>query len=149
MITQFHPDTPQEVKDILQAYCHTSKRLRLFFGDAKTGLDWGEENDVIGAIGNSTGNDDCKIPILLANRRSIGGGAILDNCIVRIIDAASKCELWRHPHYYQAEYHIVSVVTDGLSKCSVFANTKLVTNFDNKQSALNWIQFMRGERMTK
>lgn len=147
MITQFHADTPQEVKNILRDYCHTGKRLRLFFGDTQTGRDWAEEKEVIGTVGNSTGNDDCKIPILLANRRSMGGGAILDHCIVRIIDTKSKRELWRHAHYRQAEYRVVPANEKG--EYSVFANTELIANFDNKQSALNWIQFMRGERMSK
>ncbi len=95
--TAFHIDTPEQVVRILENALHTPQRLKLYLGDSDTGADWGEEHDTTGTIGRSTGN--VKIPILLNNTRSIGGGAILDNCIVKIRDMRTKQILYVHPNY--------------------------------------------------
>jgi len=36
-VTQYHDETPQEVKDILERYRNSDMRIRLFLGDGKTG----------------------------------------------------------------------------------------------------------------
>lgn len=155
MITEFHSNTPQAVRDILQSYYHTGKRLRLFFGDTETGRDWGEENDVIGMIGASIGGTR-KIPILLANRRSRGGGAIPDHCIVRIIDITTKQELWRHPRYIAHSYEIETLVNNvpvGYIGCKFAVHrhneTSHIANFKTHGQAVRYVAFMRGERMSK
>ena len=164
MITEFHNDTRAEVIRILQEYCANNSpvsgnRLRIFYGDAKTGRDWGEEHNVIGYVWNGTGTNGDH-PILLSNRRSLGGGAILDHRIVRLIDVASKRELWRHPDYHQPEY---TVSTDmdwamggtgpTMRECgythAVLADGQDTANFKSEIQARNWIAFMRGERMSK
>ena len=155
MITEFHKDTPEEVKRILQEYCHTDKRLRLFYGDTQTGRDWGEENYAVGYVGNSMGPS--KIPLLIANKRSMGGGGILDNCIVRMIDAGSKREVYRHPLYNQPKYTVgdcpamigkVIMCDEGYTH-GVYANGENVANFKSEIKARNWIAFMCGERMSR
>jgi hypothetical protein len=73
-------------------------RIRLFYGNTKTGLDWHDCFGTIGTIGRSTGS--CKIPILLYNSRSMGGNAILETCIVKIITTKGKRILYQHPNYH-------------------------------------------------
>lgn len=82
--TFFHVDTPSEVCDILNDALNSSRRMRLklYYGDTKTGRDWHEENDTVGYVGRSTGS--IKIPLLIHNSRSYGGGSILDHCILKI-----------------------------------------------------------------
>jgi hypothetical protein len=108
--TFFHKETPQKVKDILDRnilsgyslfdVLNNNIRCRLFldFGDPETGQSWGEVHDTQGTIGRSQG--PIKIPLLIQNRRSSGGGAILDHCIVRIRETGKQGrELYRHPTY--------------------------------------------------
>jgi len=90
--TTYHDETPSKVIDILEAarlnhvddqYGRPLRghlRLRLHYGDVKTGRPWGDSET--GQIGRSTGTS--KIPLLIKTRRSMGGGGILDHCIVKI-----------------------------------------------------------------
>lgn len=45
-------------------------------------IDWNEQFDVTGYVGRSTG--PIKVPLLIHNRRSLGGPAILDHCIIGV-----------------------------------------------------------------
>jgi len=123
-------------------------RVRLFLGDTETGRDWCEEYDVTGTISLSMGPQ--KVPILLASKRSSGGGAILTHCILRI--DTKNGTIYRHPKYHAPEYTIVHVNpplpwmverTDG-------ANRKdHVSSFETEAEAARWVAYMRGERWSK
>jgi len=66
------------------------------------GEDWLEENDVEGRIGNSVG--PIKVPLLINNRRSTGGGAITGDSIVRVkVTGKGGRVLWQHPQYHKPE----------------------------------------------
>lgn len=80
--TFYNKATPKEVIDILEESQVNETRLLFDFGDVKTGKSWGETCDIRGRVGRSTG--DIKIPLLIATCRSLGGGALLDDCIVKI-----------------------------------------------------------------
>jgi hypothetical protein len=57
----------------------------------------------IGRIGRSMG--PVKIPIVLSNRRSIGGHGLLDTCVIKI-EYANKSNggvVWKHPAYQANE----------------------------------------------
>jgi len=95
--TAYHKETPQRVIDVLEAARREGTRIRLYYGDRKTGRSWHEEYDVLGYVARSTGS--VKIPILLFNRRSIGGMAIPTHCIVKIATARGKKTLYQHPQY--------------------------------------------------
>ncbi len=104
--TSYHTETPRAVIDVLEAARQNRTKLRVYYGDAATGKDWGEENDTIGRVGRSTGT--VKIPLLVAPGED-GGGALLDRCIVRIREAnAGGKELYRHHNYKQCVYRIVN-----------------------------------------
>lgn len=95
--TSFHTETPDAVCNILARYCgNWNQRVRIFLGDTKTGKDWFESYDTIGYIGRSCGT--VKIPLLIRNTRSMGGGAILDHCIVKI--TVDKKTVYQHPNYH-------------------------------------------------
>jgi hypothetical protein len=109
--TAYHEETPRSVIGILERFrkartagiLTSVPRLRLYYGDQRTGKDWGEVCDTTGYIGRSTG--EVKIPILLHNRLSIGGTGILDHCIVKIEYANKKDGgvLYQHPTYHKTE----------------------------------------------
>ena len=101
--TSYRTGTPKKFIEVLEN-ARTSfpkQRLILDWGDIKTGQSWGETNDLRGTIGRSTGT--LKIPILIKTTRSMGGGAILENCIVKITDSKTKQILYIHKHYKAAE----------------------------------------------
>ena len=98
--TAYREGTDPEVIRILDNYIHNrnTRRLHLSYGDSSTGEDWQEIYDVDGYIGRSTGT--IKIPLLVHNSRSLGGGAILTDCIVKIQTARGKITLYQHPNYH-------------------------------------------------
>ena len=95
--THYHEETPAKVRHVLETARLRGTWIRVYYGDPDTGRCWNDEHDVYGYVGRSTGTK--KIPLLLHNTRSIGGGGILDHCIVRIVTAKGKRELYRHPDF--------------------------------------------------
>lgn len=108
--TWFDPETPFEVRRILERYRKGHNLIRIFYGDTETGLDWMEENEMKGFVGRSTGI--FKVPLMVEQGES-GGMAMLDHCIVRIQDGMTGRELYRHPSYNLPEMEIRS--TDGIT----------------------------------
>lgn len=96
--TSFDARTPQNVAEILESARISKERIRIYLGDTKTGRDWKEEFGVIGRVGRSSGI--YRVPILLYNRRSNGGGEILTRCIVKIETTRGKRILYQHEKYH-------------------------------------------------
>lgn len=122
--TSYHENTPEAVINVLERAMRTKERIRIFYGDTETGRDWMEIYDTIGTIGRSCGQN--KIPLLIKNSRSYGGGAILDHCIVKI--TIDKKVVYQNPKYYlptmeikeandtlKADGYFYSVFTDGVN----------------------------------
>lgn len=83
--THYHPGCPPEVilaieAARLQYLTGRGYRLRIYYGDPASGRWWGDIES--GYIGRSAG--PMKVPILLRNKLSRGGHAILDHCIVKV-----------------------------------------------------------------
>jgi len=148
MINTFHKDTPQQVKDVLKLFNESfrSDRLRIWYGDTATGEAWCEEHNVIGYIGNSTG--ESKIPLLINNSRSMGGDALLDHCIVAIKDTTGR---WRYKHptftvgewYYEANASILEL------SFVVYHNGAIQSHHKTLDKAKHYIAFMKGDRYCK
>ena len=96
---EYSTSTPPEVVRIIENCRLSNKAYRLTFqwGDTKTGQDWGDVYDISGYIGKSTGKRP--IPLLIHKRTSTGGGALLENSIVKISMAKGGKVLWQHPTY--------------------------------------------------
>lgn len=148
--TWFDYDTPGRVRQILDEYRKEGGHLRLFYGDRKTGRDWMEENDVVGQIGRSTGR--LPIPLLIADG-DFGGPGVLDNAIVRIIDADTRTELYRHKNYRLPKMEIRPVneslahegYTHGVWAKNKEGNFENHANFRSYGKAAQWVAFMAGE----
>lgn len=99
--TTYDDRTPLRVAQELERLRGTDTRIRVCYGDVETGQDWGETYDTTGRVGRSMG--PVKVPLLIHNRRSIGGASILDRCIVRISFANKRDggDLYRHPSYME------------------------------------------------
>lgn len=143
--TAYHTETPMEVVKILEASRLEFRRIRIFYGNVKTGRDWCEEHDIVGMIGKSTGK--IKVPLLLNRINSTGGGAILDDCIIKITE--NKRVIYKHPNYSVGELTIrdaSKVYKQNGYFFSVYRNSELQANFKTEQKAQNYIAFLKGER---
>jgi len=99
--TAYHVDTPDSLVATLERLRNNRTRIRVYYGDRETGRDWEEQYGVLGTIGRSTGS--IKIPLMIATSRSMGGGALLDNCIVKV-EYANRRQggvIWQHVKYYR------------------------------------------------
>jgi hypothetical protein len=93
------------------------ERIRVRYGDKHTGRDWEEEYGCTGYIGTSLGYTT-KIPILCYNSRSLGGGALLVDCIVSLEWAqAGRPPIWRHPFYHKQGEARVRMVLARVKAC--------------------------------
>ena len=96
--TYYSIETADDMIERLENLRANQTRLRFHWGSTKTGLDWGDEWNVEGTIGRSTG--PVKIPLLIHNRRSLAGCGIMDHCIVKIAYAKGKAPIYTHPKYH-------------------------------------------------
>ena len=143
--TSYHSDTDDKVIQILEDSRINRKRIRIFYGDVETGRDWMEVYDTIGIIGRSCG--DVKIPLLIKTKHSAGGGAILDNCIVKI--TVDKQVVYQHPKYYLPEIEVRDAdekLKDDGYFYSLFVNDKNIYNCKTKEEVSNAICFYKGYR---
>ena len=117
----------------------------MFLGDTETGRSWHEENDVYGWVGRSVG--PIKVPILLRIRKSRGGPAIMDNCIVRLL--VDGREVYRHPNYKMPDIEIFEVGYDEKLPWEARLDGEAHARFETREKAQRWADFMRGFRMIK
>ena len=103
--TAYNKKTPKGVIDALELARTNNIKIKIYYGDVKTGRDWVEEYDTIGTIGRSTGT--YKVPLLIKTSRSYGGGAILDSSIVKIVDFKTKEVLYKNSKYKKPNIEIV------------------------------------------
>ena len=145
----FNDETSDKIKECIE-YCYKSKlRLRIWYGDTKTGVSWLDEYDTIGTIGRSTGKQ--KIPLLIKSSRSSGGGGILCHCIIRIDVISSRRTIYRHP-LFNVPMLTVATNNDNDTKNKypfiVSKNNELQARFKSEKQAKNYIDFMLGNRYT-
>lgn len=85
--TTYHENTPDKVIEVLEKVRASRTRIQVDYGH-ENGQSWGERYDITGYVGRSTGTQ--KIPLLVHNSRSLGGGSLLTNCIVKIVTSKGK-----------------------------------------------------------
>ena len=113
--SMYNVDTPDEVIKWLETSRERKQRIRIFYGDKVTGKDWCEVSDTIGYVGRLTGK--YKIPLLIRNKRSLGGSVIFDHCIVKITTKDSNGKIrtvYEHPKYYLYQDCMQIHETDGV-----------------------------------
>jgi hypothetical protein len=135
----FDTRTPHKVCEVLSSLANHQprERVRLWVGDTETGKPWAEEYDVMGYIGRRTGA--YKIPLMVNNARSIGGGAILDHCVLKITRGGVTL--------YQADnFKMYDVRANGKQ---VFIDGVLHANCKDEKQAQRLAGFMAGTRNAK
>lgn len=140
--TCYHADTPEPIITILESFRLNRRKLRLFYGNPKTGQSWHEENDVVGCIGRSMG--PIKVPLLL-EPGEIGGSALLDQCIIRI-DSARKV-LFQHEQFRIGEFTLVRGDLKRLP-WEVLIDQSVHVRFQEKREAQRYMDFMQGKRFS-
>lgn len=150
--TRYSENTPAKVIKLLEEAIRHNFRIRVFYGDTETGRDWMEENGTIGTIGRSTG--EIKIPLLIKTKRSIGGGSLLDGCIVKI--TMNEATMYQHEKYHLPEMKILPATEHLQEKgythtAFVFnkGNFEIHANFKSQEQAAKWVDFIRGKRNSK
>ncbi len=145
--TSYDVRTPDEIVRVLENARLNRTRLHISLGHTdgdRIGLDWLEEFESNGCVGRSMG--PIKVPLLIANRRSLGGGALLDHCIVRIRQSAGGRVLWKHPAYHFGTLEIrfkaepVALLDNRLLAVDVLRDGQLHAAFENMAQARRWVQ---------
>ena len=143
----FNENTCETVKTVLTDCYNKQCRIRIWYGDIDTGMSWLEEYDVVGTIGRSSGQ--AKIPLLIKNSRSVGGGGILCHCIIRIDVISSKRTIYKHPLFYVPTLGVYpNLDEDTKTKYPfiVLKDNELQARFKSEKQAKNYIDFMLGNR---
>jgi len=133
-----------------------ARRMNYFvwmrLGDHETGRDWMDDCDVTGFVSRSMG--PIKIPILLATRRSSGGGSILDSCIVKlVVHGGGYNRAWQSANY-QAPDLVIEHDPNGKGPAAVLVRKRhddqtIEARFPNRVKAQRWVDFITGRRLTK
>ena len=142
----FHKDTIEKVQRAVSHAYATDQRIRVWYGDTTTGKAWPEENDVTGTIGRSTGPQHA--PLLVNNKRSMGGPALLDHCIVRI-DTTSGRTLYQHPTFSAGIWLARDCKDCEGYAIEVLHNGEPNARFETQSAADRYIEFMLGNRYAK
>lgn len=152
--TSYTSKTSDKIIAAIEQARLNSSRVRVWYGDTATGTSWNEEYDTTGKIGRSTGG--IKIPLLIANARSIGGGCLLDDCIVHMIDTKTKQVLYSHKLFkmpvaivqdiYQTDF--ARTIPKDYTHC-VKIDGKQHAFFKSESKAKRYADFMTGKRMGK
>lgn len=136
----FNRHTPEGVMNTLNKLYDMSprKRVRIFYGDAETGMDWHETYDVMGYIGRCMGEKP--FPILVHDIRSCGGTAILTANIVKI--TCGHDVLWRHPSYNN---RLTFMVTGDGAYDIMDGKNVVLFHSDDQNKAARMFKFMKGD----
>lgn len=130
--TCYNFETNDDLIIILENARLTGKRLKVYLGDNETGKDWKEENDKYIEIGRSCGT--IKIPLAIANSKSTGGGALLDHCIIKLVDTSTNIVLYQHAKYKPLKIEIVQSELKGYSH-NLIINGELYSRHKSETSA--------------
>lgn len=143
----FSDNTNDKVKQVLTSCYNRKNRIRIVYGDVKTGKSYLDEYEILGYVGKSTGIKP--IPLLINNSRSFGGGSILTDVILKIVDTQTKQVLFQHENY------VMPILTKEISSHNnylydvIYNGETVVARFKTEKQANNYIDFMQCKRMSK
>lgn len=143
-----------KVRDALvHAYLNRNRqcgRVRIWLGDPETGKCWNEAYDVAGYVGRSTGEK--KVPLLLHDKRSMGGGAILTQNIIRVDWTDGTGTIYKHPKFH-TNLESATLRRGGVNEdCAWWVlnnDGETMAGFPSEYRARNWLAFMLGKRYRK
>lgn len=142
--TSYDERTPNEVIRVLENARANRTRLHISLGDTENGKDWLEEFETHGYVSRSMG--PVKVPLLVANTRSLGGGAILDHCIIRIRTSSGGRILYQHPKYHHGDLeirqkeHPVELPDGRVLTVDVLRDGEVHAAFETVEKARRWVR---------
>lgn len=136
--TNYPATLPAHLIERLERHRQSNTRLRIFYGNIETGEVWHEEFQIQGRIVRSTGT--VKIPLLINNARSYGGGA-LSGSIVAVKISGTKTWIYKHD-----KLHFGTLIANDRE---VTHNGVAVARFANNASAKRYVDFLLGNRDSK
>lgn len=129
----YHQETAQEVINAMERCRKQRRRIKIYLGDPKTGKTWNEEHDIFGYIGLSKGYK-AYFPILVHNNRSLGGGSILDHCIVKIREAKGTHTIYQAANFQEPTMEIKESKQPGYTH-SLYINGSIYSNHKSERAA--------------
>lgn len=138
--TWFHPRTSRDVRQALEEARIARHRVRLYYGDAVTGLDAMELADTVGYVGR--GGAVLQHPVLLAHPADRLGVRIHDPAVVRVALIEHCVDLWRHPHYHLPHLDFVPLLS---GQARVVVDGQRDVDFPNDMLMQKYVRFVRGE----
>ena len=127
--------------------CYRQKRrIRVWYGDRKTGESWFEGFETTGCIVRSRRNS-FNIPLILVNSRSWGGGALSIGSLIRVDDIKARKTLWKVPNYYD-KLELFHVKGNKLP-WQVCGRSTTLACFETEEKAKRWIDFQQGRRYNR
>lgn len=144
--TSYDERTPDQIIRVMESARANRTRLHISLGETSgpnIGRDWLDEFETYGYVGRSTG--PIKVPLIVANTRSLGGGPILDHCIVRIRLSVGGQVLYQHPSYHQGTMETrlkaePEKLPDGrVLTVDVFRDGELHASFESMNKARRWV----------
>lgn len=137
--TWYHAETKDQVIYILENARLIGMRVRVHYGD-QSGKDWLEENDVNGTIGRSIG--PIKIPLLIPRRDSMGGGGLLEQCIIKIRAVGPKAKvLYQQPRYHTGAFLVQPCADIEGYISEVLVDGSVHARFQKAGQAERWVIF--------
>lgn len=142
--THYPATVPDELIQVLESARLNEKRVRLFYGDPKTGIDFLEQHDIIGRIGRTGGI--VKSPILLMRENSSGGPLIPVDIVLKVTDAKTKKVLYQHPLYKEPEFIVQKNDIDKTYSIIYNDEVHAVFPFGKEKEMENYMNFKKGKR---
>jgi len=137
--THYHENTDPALIRVFESARANKTRIRIFLGDPETGRDWMEEWGVEGYVGRTCGPRHS--PILVNNSRSMGGGIISTDKVLRVVTSSGRRELYRHAKY-QKPFLTVHLSDEPGYTHSVHRDGELVANFKTMIDADRYVAKM-------
>lgn len=78
--TSYSVETSSAVIEVLERCRANKTRIVVDYGNVETKESFNEVYDISGYVGRSNGS--VKVPLLVHNKRSLGGGCIMTDCIL-------------------------------------------------------------------
>ena len=134
------------VIEVLQKAWRDKTRLHISYMSAD-GRHLPEDFETFGYVGRSTG--ELKVPLLVYNSRSRGGGPISTGSIGRIRETATGKTLYRSPRYWYGHIELrqYNARVDGgtagqtlLLKWAIWQDDKHIITFNIYDSAVRWLK---------
>lgn len=122
------------------------RRIRVWYGDRKSGESWFEDSETTGRIGLGHGKI-FRIPLIIANSRSWSGKALSVGSLIRVDDIKARKTLWKVPDYND-RLEIIHV-EDSKLPWQVCGRGTIFARFETEGKARRWVDFQQGRRYNR